>query len=65
MDTINIRETRKKLKLTQTEFGNLFGIPMRTIQEWEYGHRKPPSYVLKMMEEILKSRGLLKDADNE
>ena len=65
MDTINIRETRKKLKLTQTEFGNLFGIPMRTIQEWEYGHRKAPSYVLKMMEEILKSRGLLKDADNE
>lgn len=62
---MDIRTVRKKLNMTQTEFGNLFGIPMRTIQEWEYGKRKAPDYVINMIEEILKSRGLLKDEDHE
>ena len=62
---MDIRTVRKKLNMTQTEFGNLFGIPMRTIQEWEYGKRKAPDYVINMMEEILKSRGLLQDEDNK
>ncbi len=51
--------------MTQTEFGNLFGIPMHTIQNWEYGERKAPDYVINMIEEILKYRGLLKDEDNK
>ena len=62
---MDIRTVRKKLNMTQTEFGNLFGIPMRTIQEWEYGKRKAPDYVINMIEEILKFRGLLKDEDNK
>ena len=62
---MDIRIVRKKLNMTQTEFGNLFGIPMRTVQEWEYGKRKAPNYVINMMEEILKSRGLLQDEDNK
>ena len=57
---MDIKTMRKKLNMTQTEFGNLFGIPLRTIQTWEYGERKPPDYVLNMIEEILYARGLLK-----
>ena len=56
---MKIKEIREKLKLTQTQFGALFGIPLRTIQEWELGRRKPPEYVENMIMEILKYRGLI------
>lgn len=55
---MKIADVRKQLNMTQTEFGELFGIPLRTIQSWENGERKAPDYVFNMMEEILKSRGL-------
>ena len=62
---MNIREIRKKLNMTQTEFGNLWGIPLRNIQHWELGTRKPPEYVLTLIKENLQFRGLLKDEDNK
>lgn len=58
---MKIRELRKKTKLTQTQFGDLFGIPMRTIQEWECENRKPPEYVVNMIEELLYRRGLIQE----
>ena len=58
---MRIKELRQKLNLTQTEFGALFGIPMRTIQNWEYGRNKAPDYVVNMMIELLKYKGLLKE----
>jgi DNA-binding transcriptional regulator YiaG len=56
---MRIKELRKQTNLTQTQFGELFGIPMRTIQEWEGGSRKPPEYVINMIEELLYRRGLI------
>ena len=56
---MRIKELRRQTNLTQTQFGELFGIPMRTIQEWEGGSRKPPEYVINMIEELLYRRGLI------
>ena len=56
---MTVRELRKQLNLTQTEFGALFGIPLGTIQNWEYGRYKAPDYVVNMMVEILEFRGLI------
>ncbi len=56
---MRIKELHKQTNLTQTQFGELFGIPMRTIQEWEGGSRKPPEYVINMIEELLYRRGLI------
>ena len=56
---MRIKELRKQTNLTQTQFGELFGIPMRTIQEWEGGSHKPPEYVINMIEELLYRRGLI------
>ncbi len=58
---MRIKKLRKQTKLTQTKFGELFGIPLRTIQEWESGERKPPEYVIDMIEELLYRRGLLQE----
>ena len=37
-----IRELRSKLGDTQSEFASRYGIPFRTVQNWETGLRKPP-----------------------
>ena len=35
-----IREARKALGLTQTQFGQLFQARLKTVQDWEYGRRR-------------------------
>ena len=45
-----ILELRKKLNITQAEFGALFEIPVRTIQNWETGQRSCPAYVVNLIE---------------
>jgi putative transcriptional regulator len=32
---------REKLGLTQSQFAGLIGISIRTLQNWEQGHRRP------------------------
>lgn len=48
---MNIREMRQKLGDTQSEFAQRYHIPFRTIQNWEEGSRKPPEYVLYLVQE--------------
>lgn len=50
MINMTLKEIRKALGMTQTEFGAFLGIPMRTIQNWEAGTRQCPPYVLRLIE---------------
>ena len=45
-----IRAIRAATGLTQQAFGERFGIPRRTIQEWEGGRMSPPPYVIRLLE---------------
>jgi len=40
--TIDVRELRERLQLSQEEFAKQFRLSLRTIQEWEQ-HRREPS----------------------
>lgn len=51
-EALNIRDMRKQLGDTQSEFAERYNIPFRTVQNWETGMRKPPEYIL----ELLKAR---------
>lgn len=51
---MNIRELRKQLGDTQTEFAERYHIPFRTIQNWEAGVRTPPEYLLELLESRVK-----------
>lgn len=42
---MTIKEMRLQFGDTQHEFSQRYGIPFRTIQNWEAGKRKPPEYV--------------------
>ena len=47
---MNIKELRKSMDLSQAKFSEQFGIPKRTLQDWESGSRKPPQYVMSLLE---------------
>jgi DNA-binding transcriptional regulator YiaG len=40
---------REKLDLTQREMSKLFGVALRTWQDWEYANTKPPGSVLVLL----------------
>lgn len=44
-----VRELRKKTKLSQTNFGNLYHIPFSTLQGWERGNLRLSPYLLEFM----------------
>ena len=47
---MDIRSLRKMLGATQNGFATRYGIPLRTIQNWETGKRKPPQYIMEWLE---------------
>lgn len=47
---MTIREMRKSLGNTQSEFADRYNIPFRTVQNWEAGVRTPPEYILNLLE---------------
>ena len=51
---MTIKEIRTAAGLTQAAMAARFGIPKRTIENWEGGKREPPEYVVRMIAEILK-----------
>ena len=40
---------REELGLNRKEFALEYGIPLRTIEDWEHGKRKMPSYLLRLL----------------
>lgn len=51
---MTVKELRTLTGLSQSKFAAYFGIPVRTLQEWEQEKRTPPEYVVSMMERIWK-----------
>ena len=48
---MNIRELRTRLGDTQSEFAARYNIPFRTVQNWETGVRRPPEYIINLLEQ--------------
>ena len=40
-EEIDIRRIRRKVRMSQTEFAEHFGVSVRTVQDWEQGRRVP------------------------
>lgn len=47
--TQQIKEARKQAGLTQKALSTLYGIPRRTIEDWERGLHEPPDYVANLL----------------
>lgn len=44
-----IKLIRKETGLNRKEFAEYFGIPLRTIEDWEAARRRPPEYVVRLL----------------
>lgn len=51
---MTIKEIRSLTSLSQAKFGEKYEIPKRTIEEWETGRRKPPEYLVKLLERVVR-----------
>ncbi|MBQ8234712.1 MAG: transcriptional regulator [Bacilli bacterium] len=50
--SFKFKQFRKELNLNTKEFSEYFGIPFRTVQEWNQGRRKPTDYMLSILKRL-------------
>ena len=58
-------ELRKQTGMNRREFAEYFGIPYRTVQDWELGNRQMPEYLLRLMVYKASIEGLEKAGKRE
>ena len=56
---MTIKEIRKKLNMSQSEFANYLEIPIVNIQHWEQEVSNTPEYVLRLINRLLKAENKL------
>lgn len=53
----SIKELRSRSGLSQASFAREFGIPVRSLQQWEQGRSTPPDYVAELVSRVLFAEG--------
>ncbi len=56
---MTFKELRAKSGMTQRKFAEYFGIPRRTVEDWERGIFKCAPYLLDLMEYKLRNEGII------
>lgn len=56
-----LKKLRKSTDMNRREFAEYFGIPYRTVQDWELGNRKMPDYLLRLMIYKIKMEKLISE----
>ena len=54
--TVDIRELRRNLRMTQEEFAHTLGITVATVNRWENGHAKPSKLARRAIERLASVR---------
>lgn len=57
-----IKQLRESMGMNRKEFCEYFAIPYRTVVDWEYGRRKMPEYLFRLMEYKVNTERILKEA---
>ena len=52
---------RKKTGMNRREFAEYFGIPYRTVQDWELGNRKMTEYLFRLIAYKLEMEKMYKE----
>lgn len=58
---MTVKDLRTASGMTQKSFADYFGIPKRTIENWEGGQRECPVYLLSLIRYKLEKEGLIPD----
>ena len=57
---LKIRTLREETGMTRKEFSDHTGIPVRTLEDWEAGRRRPPEYIPRLFAYQLMYEGRIK-----
>lgn len=57
---MTFKELRRLSGMTQKQFCEYFGIPKRTVEDWERGASKCPVYLMALMEYKLRKEEIIK-----
>ena len=57
---MTFKELRALSGMTQKTFSEYFGIPRRTIEDWDTGKRKCSDYLLDLMQYKLEKENIIK-----
>ena len=60
-----IRRLREQTGMTRKDFSIHIGIPLRTIEDWEAGRRRPPEYIPRLIAYQLKYEELIEKKQKE
>ena len=60
-----IRRIREQTGLSRKDFSIRIGIPLRTIEDWEAGRRRPPEYIPRLIAYQLKYEELIEKKQKE
>jgi DNA-binding transcriptional regulator YiaG len=52
---VNVRALRERLSLTQEEFARRYRFPLRSLQEWEQGRKRPAPGTMTLLLAISRS----------
>lgn len=58
-------EIRKSTGMNRRAFATYFGIPYRTVQDWELGNRKMPEYLFRLMKYKIEMEKLQRKVEKE
>lgn len=50
VEGLRVKEIRQRTGLSQERFCELYALPKRTLENWESGKRRPPEYVINLLE---------------
>ena len=54
------KELRRLAGMNTAQFSRYFGIPYRTVQNWDLGTRQCPEYLIELMLYKLKNENIIK-----
>lgn len=57
-------DLRARTGMNRRQFADYFGIPYRTVQDWELGSRQMPEYLLRLMEYKIKMEDIAESESN-
>ena len=57
---MTFKELRKLSGMTQQTYADYFGIPKRTVENWDAEKYTPPQYVINLMEYKLRKEKIIK-----
>lgn len=48
------KEIRDILGISRAEFSRRYGIPVRTLEDWDAGKKKPSDWVMDLLERVVR-----------